>query len=87
MNINNIIRAWKDENYRLSLSAAEQAMLPENPVGALELSDAQLGAVSGAEASTIGSILCTAKSICVCPDTYALCKPHVPTLPPTKKAA
>src|SRR5262245_60672905 len=34
-----IIRAWKDENYRLSLSQAERAALPENPVGRLDLDE------------------------------------------------
>lgn len=43
-----IVRAWKDETYRSSLSTEEQAMLPENPAGALELSDAELEAVHGA---------------------------------------
>ena len=44
-----IVRAWKDETYRASLSSEEQAMLPENPAGTLELSDAELGAVHGAQ--------------------------------------
>ena len=43
-----IIRAWKDEAYRSSLSTEEQAMLPENPAGAFELSDAELEAIHGA---------------------------------------
>ena len=43
-----IIRAWKDESYRSSLSTQEQAMLPANPAGALELSDAELQAIHGA---------------------------------------
>jgi mersacidin/lichenicidin family type 2 lantibiotic len=43
-----IVRAWKDENYRQQLSSEEQATLPENPAGTLELSDAELGAVHGA---------------------------------------
>jgi mersacidin/lichenicidin family type 2 lantibiotic len=34
-----IIRAWKDEGYRNSLSEAERAALPENPAGIVELSD------------------------------------------------
>jgi mersacidin/lichenicidin family type 2 lantibiotic len=42
-----IIRAWKDEAYRMSLSEAERALLPASPVGAIELSDAQLRAVTG----------------------------------------
>ena len=43
-----IIRAWKDESYRASLSTQEQAMLPKNPAGALELGDAELETVQGA---------------------------------------
>jgi len=27
------IRAWKDEDFRLSLSEAERASLPQNPAG------------------------------------------------------
>lgn len=34
-----IIRAWKNEEYRLSLRGAEQAMLPEHPAGLIELRD------------------------------------------------
>jgi len=42
-----IIRAWKDEAYRLSLSAAEQALVPDNPAGRIELTDTELDAVAG----------------------------------------
>jgi mersacidin/lichenicidin family type 2 lantibiotic len=44
-----IVRAWKDEAYRRSLSPEEQAMLPENPAGVLELSDAELQVIHGGE--------------------------------------
>lgn len=44
-----IVRAWKDEVYRASLSPEEQTMLPENPAGALELSDAELEVTYGAK--------------------------------------
>jgi mersacidin/lichenicidin family type 2 lantibiotic len=43
----NIIRAWKDAEYRHSLSVAEQALLPEHPAGVIELTDADLDAVEG----------------------------------------
>ena len=46
--MSNIVRAWKDAAYRESLSAEEQAMLPENPAGAFELTDAELETVYGA---------------------------------------
>jgi mersacidin/lichenicidin family type 2 lantibiotic len=44
----NIIRAWKEEAYRSSLSEAERALLPENPAGSIELDDAALGGIAGA---------------------------------------
>jgi mersacidin/lichenicidin family type 2 lantibiotic len=47
MSKKDVIRAWKDPNYRKSLSAAELAALPANPAGAIELTDAELGGVSG----------------------------------------
>lgn len=43
-----VVRAWKDAQYRQSLSAQEQAVLPGNPAGGLDLSDAELQAVHGA---------------------------------------
>jgi mersacidin/lichenicidin family type 2 lantibiotic len=43
-----IVRAWKDEAYRQQLSSEEQALLPANPAGELELSEAELQAVLGA---------------------------------------
>jgi mersacidin/lichenicidin family type 2 lantibiotic len=42
-----IIRAWKDPEYRLSLSEADRAHLLENPAGSLELTDAELELVGG----------------------------------------
>ncbi|MEQ8996698.1 MAG: mersacidin/lichenicidin family type 2 lantibiotic [Coleofasciculus sp. B1-GNL1-01] len=42
-----IIRAWKDEDYRASLSDEEKELLPENPVEVIELTDEELSSVSG----------------------------------------
>jgi mersacidin/lichenicidin family type 2 lantibiotic len=42
-----VIRAWKDEAYRQSLSEAQRAGLPANPAGVVELSDAEACAVEG----------------------------------------
>jgi len=47
-----IIRAWKDEEYFLSLSEAQRAALPANPAAAIDLSDADLRGVSGGSGST-----------------------------------
>jgi mersacidin/lichenicidin family type 2 lantibiotic len=37
-----IIRAWKDDDYRMDLSANEQQKLPENPAGLVEVSESIL---------------------------------------------
>lgn len=42
-----IARAWKDPEYRKTLTPEELASLPPNPAGAPELSDKELGEVSG----------------------------------------
>ena len=55
-----IVRAWKDEAYRSSLSDEERCALPENPVGEIELTDADLETVYGGQSTNgIGcSIAC-----------------------------
>lgn len=44
---NEIIRAWKDRDYRDSLSEEQRALLPDNPIGEV-LSDKDLQDVSAA---------------------------------------
>jgi mersacidin/lichenicidin family type 2 lantibiotic len=48
-----IVRAWKDEDYRLNLREVERAMVPESPVGTILLADANL---TGATGSNKGKI-------------------------------
>ena len=43
-----VIRAWKDDTYRNTLTAEQLAMLPANPAGAIELTEAELASVDGA---------------------------------------
>jgi mersacidin/lichenicidin family type 2 lantibiotic len=45
----NIVRAWKDEEYRRSLPEADRAHLPENPAGLIELPERDLSAVVGGD--------------------------------------
>lgn len=42
-----VIRAWKDEAYRNSLSPAQKSKLPACPAGAVELSEAEAATVEG----------------------------------------
>jgi mersacidin/lichenicidin family type 2 lantibiotic len=42
-----VIRAWKDEAYRMSLTPEQRSALPANPAGLIELQDADLDDVVG----------------------------------------
>jgi len=67
MSKSNVIRAWKDPNYRKSLTAAEQSALPVNPAGVIELTDEELAGVSaGLVKPTLicSRVLCTAAPGC-----------------------
>jgi mersacidin/lichenicidin family type 2 lantibiotic len=55
MKIATVIRAWKDEEYRQSLSDAERSLLPAHPAGLLELTDEELGHVAGGSRSNSNS--------------------------------
>ena len=57
MNSDEIIRAWKDEEYRLGLSDARLSALPQNPVGLIELNDEDLGDVAGGTAGICETII------------------------------
>jgi mersacidin/lichenicidin family type 2 lantibiotic len=45
MTPSDIIRAWKDPNYRSGLNATDLARLPAHPAGAIELPEPTLHAV------------------------------------------
>lgn len=55
MLVSHIIRAWKDEEYRMSLSEAEQALLPQHPSGLVEISDDELLLVREEPRTTIST--------------------------------
>ncbi len=68
-----IVRAWKDEDYRDSLSVKELEHLPEHPAGGIELSDAALMEVSGAwvnPTSDVPRCLLTLASFTGCAVSY-----------------
>ena len=43
-----IIRAWRDPDYRLSLTKDEREQLPEHPAGLIQLNDVDLEGVAAA---------------------------------------
>ncbi|MBV9225684.1 MAG: mersacidin/lichenicidin family type 2 lantibiotic [Acidobacteriaceae bacterium] len=47
MKSDHVIRTWKDEEYRLTLSDADRALLPQHPAGSIELTDTDLGSAAG----------------------------------------
>jgi len=72
-----IVRAWKDEEYRTGLSPEQQAIVPPHPCGALHLNDAALSSVAG---GSDGSPLCMPPpdfTITVCPWTIIGCLPPI----------
>ena len=68
-----VIRAWKDEEYRSSLSEAQRAMLPENPAGFLELTDEELESVGGANAEMMQGIVTLGCSYLFCTFMWPVC--------------
>ncbi len=74
-----IVRSWKDETYWPGLSDKVQALLPENPAGAIELTDVELNELDG------GSLIAVCISfapvcgtlITFCPSAITFC---IPTL-------
>jgi mersacidin/lichenicidin family type 2 lantibiotic len=71
-----IIRAWKDPEYRNSLTAAQHALIPDNPAGIIELSDADLNAAAGgctAPPYTVTNCGCPPASVTGRPRSCNLC--------------
>jgi mersacidin/lichenicidin family type 2 lantibiotic len=69
MSHEDIIRAWKDAEYRMTLSEEERAQLPENPAGVIELTDGEMTLVGGGYdlVSLGGFCTITTPSCIVCP--------------------
>ena len=47
MSNENIIRAWKDEDYSHSLNEGQLEQVPDNPAGIIELSQTEMETVAG----------------------------------------
>ena len=71
-----IVRFWKDPEYRSSLSENELRVLPEHPCGPVELTDEVLVGVLGARTEQLGSAGCCAgtSSDTNCPGHNTCCK-------------
>jgi mersacidin/lichenicidin family type 2 lantibiotic len=74
MSHRDIIRAWKDAEFRSNLSEAQRAMLPSHPAGSIELGDPSLERTS-ARASGL-----RVKSTLKAGTTFPGCNTHVAAL-------
>lgn len=60
-----VIRAWKDENYRLSLTQAQLTQMSAHPAGLIDLTEAELdGAYGGRPSCTCGCTILTPQGRC-----------------------
>ncbi len=59
-----IVRAWKDEAYRQTLSEEELRSLPANPAGEVELNDSDLEAVYGGQTALVGCSVVCQSAVC-----------------------
>jgi mersacidin/lichenicidin family type 2 lantibiotic len=57
-----IVRAWKDRNYRNQLTPEQRAALPNHPAGPVDLSEADLGSVAGACSEVYNTFGCCGTS-------------------------
>ena len=72
-----IVRSWKDETYRLGLNYKERALLPDDPAGVVELTDADLNGVGG---GIVTAFCDSVRPICgsfitYCPSIITFCIP------------
>ncbi|HLZ59639.1 MAG TPA: mersacidin/lichenicidin family type 2 lantibiotic [Ktedonosporobacter sp.] len=56
MSAEQIVKAWKDAEFRQGMSAEEQTLLPEHPSGFIEVADEQLSEAAGG--TTFDSLCC-----------------------------
>ena len=70
-----VIRAWKDEQYRLGLTEEQRRQLPAHPAGLIELSDDELEPAAGGETSDLLSFGC-----CTPIKSYGVCTYRVLTI-------
>ena len=73
MSTPDVIRGWKDEDYRQSLSVEQRAMLPQHPAGVIELSDEELDIAGGTVTTTTISTIITVLTPTVIIDGIGYC--------------
>ena len=75
-----IIRGWKDENYRNSLSDEQRAQLPQNPAGIIDLSENEMESIVGGLKGNFGHLgtgTGTTANVCNGCCVYATCATRI----------
>jgi mersacidin/lichenicidin family type 2 lantibiotic len=75
MKKNQILAAWRDEEYFLSLTDEERAQIPEHPAGLLDVDDDILRSITGG-CSTTKFGACPTSAYCT-PCTPYICMPEI----------
>jgi mersacidin/lichenicidin family type 2 lantibiotic len=65
-----LARAWRDQDYYLSLTEEERASLGAHPAGVLALEDAVLQSITGGCGTIKVDEYCQEETISVCPPLY-----------------
>ena len=73
MTASDIIRAWKDPNYRAGLSATQRAQLPARPAGTIELGEPTLHAVQPSYGFRVKSGLRAGAPTANCTEQQSIC--------------
>ena len=66
MSLQELIRAWKDPEYRATLSEKQRARLPKHPAGSIELSEQELERIAGGSPTNVECHPTQGISDCVC---------------------
>lgn len=67
MSTDEIIRAWRSEDYLLSLPSPQRQALPANPAGAVELLDRDIDSIEACTHACTGCASCwSGGSLCCC---------------------
>jgi mersacidin/lichenicidin family type 2 lantibiotic len=67
MSIEHIVNAWRNEEYRDRLSTEERALLPESPIGEIDLSESELQDVAGGSDTAFACGVTIAVTATLCP--------------------
>ena len=66
MSLQEIIRAWKDPEYRATLSEKQRSQLPKHPAGSVEIFEQELETIAGGAPTAAACKPTQWISACVC---------------------